>query len=85
MATIENESFDLKCPNEKCGKSISVRNRDLVSSRKAKCQRCGTEIVVDSSAAGELMRAMREVDKAEEKVSNAQSKILTRAQIKLGR
>lgn len=83
MARIEDQAFSIDCPNPKCSREIDVRIRDAVSSRKARCSRCGAEMAIDSGAAGRLQRAAKDYQKAESTLLESQQRILEKVQIKL--
>lgn len=78
MSNLEREKKELPCP--KCKRPIKTTLYDMFNKKEAKCS-CGSMYKFDSSAASNLRSAISNLEKAEEKFTEAMQKIMSTADI----
>jgi len=83
MPKISDSSIPLTCPNPKCKRDLKTEISEIISRRRVRCNRCGSEIVLSSSAISTIRSAMSEMEKAKGKLSNAISKLMSNAQFNI--
>ncbi len=79
MGQLEKQKTTLPCP--KCSKDIELSYYDMISRKQAKCRRCSSLYKFNSSDASNLRSKIRDLEKAQEKFSEAIQKIVKSADI----
>lgn len=77
MFGIEREKKELPCP--KCKRPIITTLYDMCSRKEAKCYSCGSMYKFDSSAASNLRSSISNLEKAQERFTEAFQKLISTA------
>jgi len=83
MNSLDKENAGISCPNPKCKKDMNVKYMDIIYHGHAKCPKCGSEIVFNSSAVSNLKYAMHNFDQAKDKLTSTIKQLMTKAEIKI--
>jgi DNA-directed RNA polymerase subunit RPC12/RpoP len=83
MTSFGDTIIPLTCPNPKCKKDLTSKVSDIISRGRFKCSRCGSEILLNSSAVSNLRSAVSELDRAKDKIAKVMGNIMSNAQFNI--
>ena len=83
MSLYDKNELHINCPV--CNKEMKVRYSDVYNSKKAQCKNysCKAEIHFDYSSANNFKNALKDLERAQDKVEKAEKEIMNKIEIKM--
>lgn len=75
MFGIENDEFEVSCPNKNCYSKIRSSYSDAFNCGELNCHSCETQVKLDYTSKSNLRNAVNEFDRAKSEFERAQQNL----------